>query len=189
MMAEKEKKHKTKELNPEDLTNSGQDIRTSADDLLIQMDALQKEVDAQKGKADEYLDALQRERADFINYKKRIEKDILLAHQNAAGNITKRYLAILDDLERALKNRPAGEEGQTWAQGIELIYRKLQSILDSDGIKEVDCEKKIFDPNFHEALTHEDSPAHKSGQIIEVVQKGYLIGDRVLRPALVRVAR
>jgi molecular chaperone GrpE len=72
---------------------------------------------------------------------------------------------------------------------VELIYKKLQGILDSEGIKEIKADGESFDPSIHEALTNEESPAHESGQIIEVVQKGYLIGDRVLRPALVRVAR
>jgi molecular chaperone GrpE len=65
----------------------------------------------------------------------------------------------------------------------------LQGILEADGVKEIVSDGQMFDPNFHEAITHEDSPAHESGQIIEVIQKGYLIGDRIIRPSLVRVAR
>lgn len=140
-------------------------------------------------KTAEYFDGWQRERADFLNYKKRIDQNQIQSQQNSLANITRKYLQVMDDLERALKAKPTSGEGAVWAEGIELIYKKIQGILESDGVKEIDADGQMFDPNFHEALTHEDSPAHESGQIIEVIQKGYLIGDRVIRPSLVRVAR
>jgi molecular chaperone GrpE len=148
-----------------------------------------EELQAARAKADEYLEGWQRSRAEFANYKKRIEREQAQVYQNASGNVIKRYLEIVDDLERALKNRPKDGEGASWANGIELIYRKFTSLMESEGIKMMEAAGQDFDPNFHEAITQEDSPNHESGQIIEVVQKGYLIGDRVLRPALVRVAR
>jgi molecular chaperone GrpE len=152
-------------------------------------EALQQELDNTRNKANEYFDGWQRERADFSNYRKRIERDQALVYQNAVGTIVKRYLPVLDDLERALKSRPGNSEGADWAAGIELIYRKLQSILESEGITRMPAESEAFDPNRHEAISHEDSPDHETGQIIEVVRQGYLQGERVLRPALVRVAR
>jgi molecular chaperone GrpE len=112
-----------------------------------------------------------------------------LTYQNAAGAIIKRYIEVLDDLERALKNRPQEGEGAVWANGIELIYRKFLNILESEGVKPMNLEGADFDPNQHEAISSEESPDHTSGQIIEVLQRGYKQGDRVLRPALVRVAR
>lgn len=160
------------------------------EELKSKLNEFQQQIDAQTVKAGEYFDGWQRERADFTNYKKRIERDQQMNHQNMVSSITKKYLAVLDDIDRALKARPTESEGARWAEGIELIARKLNTALESDGVKEMEIGSgSEFDPNFHEALTHEDSPAHQSGQIIEVVQKGYLIGDRVLRPALVRVAR
>jgi molecular chaperone GrpE len=152
-------------------------------------EALQQELDNTRNKANEYFDGWQRERADFSNYRKRIERDQALVYQNAVGTIVKRYLPVLDDLERALKSRPGNSEGADWAAGVELIYRKLQSILESEGITRMPAESEAFDPNRHEAISHEDSPDHETGQIIEVVRQGYLQGERVLRPALVRVAR
>lgn len=101
----------------------------------------------------------------------------------------KKFLVISDDLNRALKNRPTEGEAAAWSNGIELIYRKFQQLLDSEGVHKMEIDGEMFDPNRHEAISHEDSPDHQSGQIIEVVQDGYLLGDRVLRPALVRVAR
>lgn len=151
--------------------------------------ALQEQLSTCQKQADEYLDGWQRARAEFANYKKRVERDQVQAQQAAAGRIIKRYLEIMDDLERALKNRPQDGEGASWANGIELIYRKFESLLESEGVKPMEAEGEFFDPNLHEAITSEESDAHESGQIIEVMQRGYMLGDRVLRPAMVRVAR
>lgn len=157
--------------------------------LRAEIAELQDELARSRTKADEYLDGWQRSRAEFANYKKRVERDQLLVTQNAAGRIIKRYLEVLDDLERALKNRPQEGEGAAWANGIELVFRKFKSILESEGITPIEAEGQLFDPNLHEAITSEDSEEHESGQIIEVLQQGYMLGDRVLRPAMVRVAR
>jgi molecular chaperone GrpE len=102
------------------------------------------------------------------------------------GDIIKKVLPVLDDLERALQNRPTDN---AWASGIELIARKLQNMLDSEGIKRIEAEGQEFDPNFHEAISHEPADGVKSGFVISVVQNGYMLGDRVIRPALVRVAQ
>lgn len=177
----KEHKHKTQ-------PDEGR-VKHTEMNLEEQVKELQNQLDSQATKAGEYFEGWQRERADFVNYKKRIERDQTQSYQNAVGMIVKKYLPVVDDLDRALKARPTSEEGSKWAEGIELIYRKLQQILESDGVKEIPAEGEMFDPSIHEALTNEESPAHECGQIIEVVQKGYLIGDRVIRPALVRVAR
>jgi molecular chaperone GrpE len=139
-------------------------------------------------KINEYSEGWQRERADFANYKKRIEREQAQTYQNAAANIIKKYLVILDDLERALKARPGGD-GAGWAEGIELIYRKLQAIVEAEGITTMKVEGEIFNPSLHEAISQEENSNYQSGQIIEVIQQGYMLGDRVIRPALVRVAR
>jgi molecular chaperone GrpE len=159
---------------------------TDSDGQLL---ALQSELQQVHAKADEYLDGWQRARAEFANYKKRIERERDQVQQNAAGNIIKRYLDIVDDLDRALKNRPQNEEGAIWAEGIELIYRKFLAILESEGVKVLDPQGKAFDPNQHEAISQEESPEHESGSVLEVLQQGYTLGDRVLRPARVRVAK
>jgi molecular chaperone GrpE len=150
---------------------------------------LQAELSACRAQAEEYLDGWQRARADFTNYKKRIERDQVQTQQNAVASVVKRYLEILDDLDRALKHRPTEGEGALWAGGIEQIYRKLLTLLEREGVTPMDLNNAAFDPNLHEAITAEESADHESGQIIDVLQQGYLIGDRVLRPALVRVAK
>jgi molecular chaperone GrpE len=151
--------------------------------------ALQRDLEQARQQAQEYSDGWQRERADFSNYKKRQERENELHNLGFSGNFIKKFLVIEDDLERAIKTCPAQSEGAAWAEGITLITRKLNNILEKEGVQPIPNDIQTFDPTMHEAITHEDSPNHESGQIIEVVQQGYLIGDRVLRPALVRVAR
>jgi molecular chaperone GrpE len=150
---------------------------------------LQVELEDTRQKCTESFEGWQRERADFSNYKRRIERDQAQMSYNVTGEVVKKYLVILDDLERALKTRPAKGEGAAWSEGVELIYRKLQNILDAEGVSRIPAEGELFNPALHEAVTHEDSADYGSGQVIEVLQQGYKIGDRVLRPALVRVAR
>lgn len=149
--------------------------------LLAQVDELKKQVE-------EYMDGWQRSRAEFANYKKRIEREREQTYQNTKGELLKRYLDIADDLRRALNNRPEKGEGALWAEGIELVYRKLLSKFESDGVTLMETDGKLFDPNLHEAISLEESDDHESGEIIEVLNPGYNLGDRVLRPAVVRVA-
>ncbi len=159
------------------------------DALNVELEALKNEVIEWKSKADEYLDGWQRSRADFANYKKRVEREQAQAHQNASASVIKRFLDVLDDLDRALKNRPQEGDGAAWAGGVELIYRKFSNILDLAGVTTMSADGQYFDPTLHEAISHEDSPEHESGEIIEMVKQGYMLGERVLRPAQVRVAK
>ncbi len=137
----------------------------------------------------EYLDGWQRARAEFANYKKRIEREQEETRGRAAAEILAHYVIVLDDLERALKERPTDGEAGAWAQGIDLIYRKLMAILEAEGVETFKPDGQSFDPTLHEAISHELSQSHREGQIIEVIHPGYKLGDRVLRPALVRVAK
>lgn len=135
------------------------------------------------------LDGWQRERAEFANYKRRIDRERIELKQTITGDVIKKYLVVMDDLDLALKNRPTCGENAVWAEGIELIVRKLQTIIDNEGIERINQNKVPFDPNLHEAISHEDNPEFASEEVIEVVRQGYKLGDRILRPAMVRVAR
>jgi molecular chaperone GrpE len=162
---------------------------TGAEAIQAELESLRAEIEASRAKSDEYLEGWQRARADFANYKKRIERDQAQTAQMVTGSILKRYLEILDDLDRALRNRPQDGDGAYWANGIELIYRKLLTILENEGVKLMDPLGKEFDPTQHEAIISEDNDQFQSGQVTEVLQQGYLLGERVLRPAMVKVAR
>lgn len=152
------------------------------------VEALQADLGEITTKAEEYLDGWQRARAEFSNYKKRVLRENTEIRMVARGEVIKLFLDISDDLERALQDKPESGDAEIWAGGIELIFQKLRSRLEAEGIKPMNPLGEDFDPNIHEALMKEESEEYESGQIIEVMQEGYWIGDKVLRPALVRVA-
>lgn len=196
------KKHKTEESKttidqeklleqPEDQIPSDFEAKEKVVSPEEEINLLRSERDQALVQANEYLEGWQRERAEFFNYKKRMERDLSQGGQNAFGNAIRRYLDIADDLARALKdkNRPTEGDGAIWAEGIDLIQRKFICAFEADGVKTIETKDQYFDPNLHEAISNEDSPDHESGQIIDVVQPGYTLGERVIRPARVRVAR
>lgn len=156
---------------------------------LKSMEEQLKEIDDLKEKTQTYAEGWKRERADFDNYRKRIQRDQEQEKQNLIVEIIKNYLVLHDDLRLALKNAPAGQENEQWLDGIALILKKMEKILEVEGIEQINTEKADFDPNLHEAISHEENPDFKSGQIIEVVKPGYKINNRIIRPALVRVAK
>jgi|APFre7841882724_1041349.scaffolds.fasta_scaffold00170_6 molecular chaperone GrpE len=199
MAAKKQKTEIKRKITNEEKSVSSPEVQTNSEPEFMEAAVSAEEELIQRGherdqalvKANEYLEGWQRERAEFFNYKKRMERELSQGGQNAFGNAIRRYLDIADDLGRALKstNRPTEGSGSIWAEGIDLIHRKLVSAFEADGVKMIEIEGKSFDPNLHEAISSEDSPDHESGQIIEVVQPGYILGERVIRPARVRVAR
>jgi molecular chaperone GrpE len=140
-------------------------------------------------KTEEYLDGWQRSRAEFANYKKRMERIRSEEKTRVTGDILLRFIDAMDDFDLALKGQPEQAEAQAWAKGIEMIFRKMQSVLEIEAVHSYDPTGQQFDPNFHEAVSHEESDDHEEGQIIDVIRQGYTIKDRVLRPALVRVAK
>ena len=127
---------------------------------------LKKSLEQSEAKSKEYFDGWQRERADFSNYKKRVDREQAMLSQNIAAEIIKKYLMVLDDMDRAMKMRPSEGDITTWASGFELIYRKLQNILDAENIKRIPAENEEFNPLRHEAISIEESPDHESGQVI-----------------------
>jgi len=164
-------------------------IDSDDEDDLDTCEELEMKLAGALSEKEEYLDGWQRTQADFANYKKRVERDRQQVQQNATANVVRRYLEILDDLERALANQPQDGEGAVWADGIDLVYRKWLNALEVNDVKPMEVDDQLFDPELHEAISHEESDEHESGEVIEVVQTGYFIGDRVLRPARVRVAQ
>jgi molecular chaperone GrpE len=181
------------EQEPGPATGAAAMAATSIDEAQKQLaeiqsktDILQQQLTEAQAQAAEYKDGWQRALADFQNYKRRTDAERADTYQNAVGNIIKRYLPVLDDMERAMTARPAD---LAWANGVELICRKLQTILENEGLKRIEAEGQPFDPNFHEAISQEPADGVESGHVIGVVQNGYMLGERVIRPALVRVAQ
>ena len=154
-----------------------------------ELETLHQELEQAKAQAAEYLDGWQRARAEFANYKKRNDQERQELFKLANATLITRLLPIFDDFERAFQTLPRSFLSFTWIDGVALIYRRLQAILEAEGLTLVETEGQSFDPLLHEAVTYEESAEHEEGQILGEVQKGYKLGDRVLRPALVRVAK
>jgi molecular chaperone GrpE len=136
----------------------------------------------------EYLEGWQRARAEFTNYKKRVDRDMKDSYQNAAGDVLKSLIPVIDDFDRAMANVPGDLEGNLWISGVEMIQRKLNRILDDFGVTTIDPTGEIFDPSLHEAIGQDADANVPTGHVTVTMQKGYKVGERVLRPALVRVA-
>jgi molecular chaperone GrpE len=150
------------------------------------MPALDREgVEALRKERDDLRDQLLRRRADFENYKRRVERDREQAGLDALASALKGLIPSLDNLERALEAH-AGEEALR--QGVELTHREILSFLEKQGVKAEDPTGQRFDPERHQALSHEPVPGQPEGTVVEVYRKGYALKDRLLRPALVKVA-
>jgi molecular chaperone GrpE len=166
------------------------DLETQAAALTAQIQEAQAEREQFKAQAVENLDGWQRARAEFANYKRRVEAERAELASSAGAEALKRVLPAVDDFERAMQTLPDDLKDNPWVNGVAMVQRKLNAALEQSGITLIATNPgDAFDPNVHEAITHEDSDQFDSEQIIGEVQRGYMIGDRVLRPAMVRVAR
>jgi molecular chaperone GrpE len=177
------------EEDEEQVLEQDEELEFSEEIEVDENEALREEILTLQQQSGEYLDGWQRERAEFTNYKKRTDRERQQLQENISGNIVRKYLEIIDDLERALQNKPTNDDGATWAEGIELVYRKFLTALEAEGVAPMAVANQQFDPNLHEAISQEPNDDFESGQIIEVVRSGYMLGDRVLRPATVRIAQ
>ena len=140
---------------------------------------------------DDYRDRWMRKAAEFDNYRRRVEKERREHADEAVENLLQDLLAVVDDFERALTaDAPAAADGgDSYRKGVELIYAKLQDLLRKKGITAIQSLGADFDPNIHQAVVHEVSPDHREGEVTGELQKGYRIGERLLRPAMVKVAK
>ena len=148
--------------------------------------SLKKALAEEQARAEGYLASWQRAQADFVNYKRRTEQERNETVMLASATLMLNLLPVLDDLERALDNVSEKLSGLTWVDGIALIYRKLKVTLEGNGLSEIKALGETFDPNFHEAALYVDG---EEGKVIEELQKGYMLHDRVLRPAMVKVGK
>jgi len=184
-MTDKKKHEHEEEINETKV--EAVEMPETAEQLSAEIEALEKQLEEAESKASEYKDGWMRSQAEFQNYRKRVERDNEMMYTSMKGDIIKKVLPVLDDLERALQNRPSNSGA--WVGGIELIQKKLVSLLEAEGVKRIEAVGAAFDPNFHEAISHEPIVGVQSGHVIAVVQNGYMLGERVIRPALVRVAQ
>lgn len=170
------------EMNAQELTDDPETPAGEPVDLIAEL--------AQAREAEETLkNALARERADFTNFRRLVETEKKNASEEYKIGMLRKMLPILDDMELALKSRKSGDaELDEWAQGIELIARKYRTIVEAEGVLPSAAVGEVFDPRVHQAIGVEENPEFESGTIIEVLSNGYILGDRTLKTALVRVA-
>jgi molecular chaperone GrpE len=148
-----------------------------------------------KRERDDYYDRLLRKTAEFDNYRKRTERERLQLSEAAAADLLTELLPLVDDMERALKadvpaDAPAkAAAGDGIRRGVELIHKQLLDTLRKRGVKPIDVLGADFDPHFHQAVAYEPAEGRRDGEVIEEFRRGYMLGDRLLRPAMVKVAK
>ncbi len=164
-------------------------MEEAAPDLVSEVERLRQELAEAQREAEEQLDARRRAQAELANYRRRKEAEWRKQIRMSNATLIAKILPVLDDLERALQNLPPGLENLTWIDGLFMIRRKLDTVLQSEGVEPIETAGASFDPFYHEAITYEEAPGFEEGEIIGEVQRGYMLDDRVIRPAMVRVAR
>ena len=179
-----------------DTTPPGASADAEVERLRAALAEAERRVRDAEGRADEehrraegYLALLKRERADFTNYRRRIEQERAEQAEAATADLLRALLPALDDLERALHNVPAELAGSTWVQGIRLVDRALHEALERAGLARIRAAGQPFDPQLHEALLGEEAPGQAEGAVVRELRPGYRLGERVLLPAQVSVAR
>jgi len=162
----------------------GPAVGRAEDDVPNDVEGLKARLQEETEKAQNHYSSWQRAAADYQNLKRRMEQERSEVGRLATASLIINLLSLLDDLERALHTVDTKLAGLTWIDGVWLIYRKFQAVLENAGVKEIEADSRPFDPKVHEAIS--EMPGEE-GKVISVVQKGYMLGDRVIRPAMVIV--
>ena len=166
-----------------------EEIDISPTKLLADIEQLKAELEATRAKADEYLAGLQRERAEFANYKRRTGEERQAMLGLASEDLIRKVLALADDFDLAIEARPPAVASDPWVEGVVAIDRKLRALLESEGVSQIDASPGTpFDPREHEAVANVPGTGRPGGEIVEELRRGYRLRDRVIRPALVAVA-
>jgi len=138
---------------------------------------------------DDYYDRLLRKTAEFDNYRKRTERERQALGDAAAANVIEELLPLMDNLDRALKAEAGLEGAEAYRRGVELIHEQLGTILHKRGVRAIEAVGADFDPYYHQAVSHEPAEGRREGEVIEEFRRGYMLGDRLLRPSMVKVAK
>lgn len=165
-----------------------QSDQSGAGDAVTATSPCEKQLAAEQQKAKEYLDLLQRTQADFINYRRRNTQEQTKVREATQTELLSQFLPVLDDLGRALEPAPQDLTTHPWVQGLFLVARRLTTLLDQLGVKQIGKPGERFDPHVHEAIATVANPDVSEGTILQVSQPGYSMNGRVIRPAQVIVA-
>jgi molecular chaperone GrpE len=138
---------------------------------------------------DEYYDLLLRKSAEFDNFRKRVDRDRQMVSESAAADLLADLLPLVDDLERALAADPGTEGAEAYRRGVELIHKQLLELLRKRGVRPIHAIGADFDPYYHQAVLHEPAEGRREGEVLDELRRGYMLGDRLLRPSMVKVAK
>ena len=162
-------------------------VGDDTDDVSVAQEGPLDAAEALRRERDALQDRLLRTAAEFDNFRKRSDRERREFSEHAAADLLTEILPVVDDLERALQV-PASGDADSYRKGVELIHRQLLDVLRRRGVKPIDVAGTDFDPRFHQAVSQESSKKHREGEVVEELRRGYMLGDKLLRAAMVKVA-
>lgn len=187
--AEAEKSQEAEEHAPEEVEYEViEGVIEEAEPEEDEVETLRAELEQAQAQAADYLEGWQRARAEFANFKKRVEAERQELRRASTEALLLKLLPVVDDFERAFQVLPEESADEAWVDGFRMILRKLQALLESEDVTPIEAAGHPFDPLWHQALLQEETEEHRDGYVIEEMQRGYRLGDRVLRPSMVKVA-
>lgn len=176
------------QAQPEETAEEKAADQPDAELLAKKVGELTAEIESLKKDSDDLNNRLLRAQADFENFRRRTNKEKADARKYRAQDLASDLLEILDNFKRALDVETASEDGSALKKGMEMVLGKFETALKKEGVEEIDSLGKPFDPNFHQAVMQEESQEHEAGTVIQVLQAGYTLNGRVIRPAMVKVS-
>jgi molecular chaperone GrpE len=149
---------------------------------------LEEKLGAEQEKSKEYLTRLKYLQADFENYRKRVEKEVQEAVQRSNEKLVACLIDIMDDLESAISAGETTENKDALIEGIKMVHKNLDKLLENEGLERLECVGQPFDPNLHEILVQVPTNTHQNGIVLEEARKGFMFKGKVLRPSVVKIA-
>jgi len=186
----KEKKEKTSELKKTigDKNKELNESKKTIEDKDKELNKLKKTIEDKDKELNDYIELLRSSRAEFDNYRKRTNKEKETIYDDGFGDAIKKILPIVDNFERAVECGPSDETNDSFYEGIKMVLKQIKDCFSSCGVEEISALNEKFDPNFHNAVMHEENSNYGENEVIEVLQKGYKYKDRILRYSMVKVA-
>jgi len=173
------------------MANEDKDLEAQASETagatVAAAEAAEESAEQIKQQRDEYYDRLLRKTAEFDNYRKRTDRERQQLSEAAAADLLQELLPLVDDMDRAL--RAESDDASAIRKGVELIHRQLLDLLRKRGVRPIEALGADFDPHYHMAVAHEPANDRREGEVIEEFRRGYMLGDRLLRPAMVKVTK
>jgi len=179
--------HSSRSKQPDVPDEVEQLIETGGSDAAETPSSLADEADELRKERDALQDRLLRQAAEFDNYRKRVDRERKDVAQFAAAEFVQDLLPVIDDFERALQTDAPGAE--PYRQGLEIIHRTLMEMLRKRGVSPIDAVGTDFDPQIHQAVAYEEAPDRRDGEVMEQFTRGYRLGEKLIRPAMVKVAK